>query len=1072
VLCPKCGEANGERAKFCSNCATPLGPQPQARQVRKTVTILFADVVSSTALGERLDPESLRELMTSYFSAMKAILESHGATVEKFIGDAVMAVFGIPNVHEDDAQRAVRAAAEMRDMLRVLNEDLERDRGVGITVRTGINTGEIVAGDPLTGQTLVTGDAVNAAARLEQAAHPGEILLDPLTYRLVRPIVEAEPVAPIPAKGKTQPLPAYRLLSVVRGVSENVRRLDAPLIGRGGQLSRLQQSFDDAIRERRCELFTLLGSAGVGKSRLVREFLEANRDGAVVFRGRCLPYGEGITFWPIAEIVREAAAISNADTPAVARGRIAALLKAEEGGSRIEERLSAAIGLVDLQVPVEEIFWGFRKLLEALGAERSVVVVIDDVHWAEPTLLDLIEHVSDWSRGAPILLVVMARPELLDQRPSWAGGKLNATSILLEPLPESDAARLVEQLLGATVTTELRDRIVQAAEGNPLFVEELVAMLVEDGVIVNQEGRWTSNSDLSTLSIPASVAAVLAARLDGLADEERSTLERASVVGRIFWRGAVAELTPAEVRHDVMTQLLRLVRKELIRPDLSEFVGDDAFRFRHLLLRDAAYATLPKGDRAELHLQFAEWLKRMAADRVPEYEEILAYHLEQAYRYRTQLRTESESDTAIAARAAAHLEAAGRRAMAKGDVVAAAKLLGRAAELLPATSRQRLAFLPELAMALTDVGDLGTAEKVANDASALARILADERVEARALVAAAFVASTKAYEPGDLRRMLNRPIEIADRLHDHATLAMAWRLTSRIESGPGHLLLAREAAERALEHAEQAGDRRERLQALWDIGRTFWLSDVSVPEALARLADLRARAEDDRRIQASLDLSTALFVAASGRIDEARAMTARGRATFEDLGLVLDLAGLASGAGDVERVAGDLGRAEAEFRRGVEASEGLGERAWLSTTAGQLADVLVDLGRLEEAWHYTELGESRAAVGDVDAQARWRKVRARILARRGQFAEAERLALTALELADGSEFLELSSQVRRALSEVLVAADRPREAAIYLQEALVAYERTSNVVEAARVRESLELLSSASSVVLGKPEAS
>src|SRR5438552_462850 len=564
--CPSCGRENPDDARFCAGCGTPLlEPEPQRSEVRKTVTVLFSDVTGSTALGERLDPESLRRVMSRYFDVMSAAVDRHGATVEKFIGDAIMAVFGLPLVHEDDALRAVRAAVEMRAELARLNDELERDYGVRLENRTGINTGEVVAGDSAAGQRLVTGDAVNVAARLEQAADPGQILVGESTYRLVRDAVEALPVEPLSVKGKTDELSPLLLIDVRAGAEPITRRLESKLVGRERELELLRQAYRRAEDEQSCHLFTLLGAAGIGKSRIAQEFLAEVGDGATLVSGRCLSYGEGITYWPLVEILEQ---LGNEE-------RLVQFLEGEPEARSIVNTVLNAIGQAEGGASPEEIPWAVRKLLEALAREQPLVVVFDDLQWAEPTFLDLVEHVADFSRDASMLLLCIARPELLDDRPGWSGGKMNATSILLEPLSEVAAATLIENLLaGAAVAPALRARVASAAEGNPLFVEQMLAMLAENGAGEDE------------VSVPPSIQALLAARLDRLGDNERAVLERASVMGKEFWFGALAELVPEHI--EVAAALARLVRKELIRPHRSiVFPAADTFRFRHQLIRDA-----------------------------------------------------------------------------------------------------------------------------------------------------------------------------------------------------------------------------------------------------------------------------------------------------------------------------------------------------------------------------------------------------------------------------------------------------------------------------------------------------
>jgi class 3 adenylate cyclase len=513
--CPSCGTENAAAAKFCSECGTRLGVTPPAREARKTVTVLFCDLAGSTSMGERLDPESLRAAMERYFNRMQTVLESHGGAVEKFIGDAIMAVFGVPRLHEDDAVRAVRAAVDMRDALAELNRELEDELGISIAVRTGINTGEVVAGDRAEGQRLVTGDAVNTAARLEQAAAPSEILIGDRTFDLVRDAVDAEPVDPLALKGKAEAVGAYRLRTVRKGVAGHERRLDAPMIGRERPLRTLFDAFAGVVADRTCHLFTVLGPAGIGKSRLVREFTGGVREGATVLTGRCLSYGEGITFWPVAEMAIQAAGISEEDPPEEVREALGRALGEGPEAEAIAGQVANLIGIGG-GGPVEAS-WAIRRFFEALSRRRPVVAMFDDIHWAEERLLDVIEHVAEWSRDAPILLLSMARPELLEDRPGWGGGKRNATSVHLEPLSEPEADELIENLLGhPALTPEIRERIRAAAQGNPLFVEEMLQMLLDDGVLVQKEDEWVATVDLTTIQVPPAISALLAARLDRL----------------------------------------------------------------------------------------------------------------------------------------------------------------------------------------------------------------------------------------------------------------------------------------------------------------------------------------------------------------------------------------------------------------------------------------------------------------------------------------------------------------------------------------------------------------------------
>ena len=446
IACTACGAENPEGSRFCNACGERMPEAGPTREVRKTVSVIFCDVTGSTALGERLDPEALRRVMTRYFDAMTAAVERHEGTVEKFIGDAVMAVFGIPQAHEDDALRAVRAAAEMRTALATLNKELERDHGATLACRIGVHTGEVVAGDATSRQALVTGDAVNVAARLEQVAPPGEIYVSDATLGLVRDAVVTEAVEPLEVKGKTEPLDAHRLIEVHPGAHGHARRFDTPLVGRERQLAQLLQVFEEVEAGRACFLYTLLAPPGTGKSRLIRAFLDVLGPRATTVAGRCLAYGEGITYFPLAEVVRDAIAGTPGADPETA---IAACLPEDEHAAQVASRLGGLLGASDVLAPADEIAWAARRFLEGLARERPLVVVLDDIQWAEPGLLDLIDQVSDWSRDAPILLLCMARPELLEVRPDWGGGKLRATNASLGPLDRAASEQLVANLAGS-----------------------------------------------------------------------------------------------------------------------------------------------------------------------------------------------------------------------------------------------------------------------------------------------------------------------------------------------------------------------------------------------------------------------------------------------------------------------------------------------------------------------------------------------------------------------------------------------------------------------------------------------
>jgi class 3 adenylate cyclase/tetratricopeptide (TPR) repeat protein len=1051
--CASCGKDNPADARFCLACGSPLA-EVVTREVRKTVTVLFCDVAGSTALGERMDPEALRRVMTPYFEAMKAVVERHGGTVEKFIGDAVMAVFGIPAVHEDDALRAVRSAVEMREVLDELNETLRRDRGTEIDIRIGVNTGQVVAGDPSAGQGMVTGDAVNVAARLEQAASPGEILIGRETHVLVRQAVIAEPVDPIVAKGQAEPVPAFRLLAVGPAAEGFVRRVDSPLVGREHEGRFLSEAFARCVRERACHLFTVLGSPGVGKSRLAEEFARSVESDAIVLRGRCLPYGDGITFWPVAEIVRQAAGIRDEDAPDVAGARIAGLVTEAADAHLITDRLAQMAGLLDDAATANELFWALRRLLEVLAGGRPVVVQFDDIHWAEPTLLDLIEHVADWSRDAPILLLCLARPELLDRRPAWGGGKMNATSLLLEPLTEEESGVLVGNLLGkAELPGPARLQVVRAAEGNPLFVEQMLSMLIDEGLLQRDDGHWIAAGDLSTISVPPTIHALLAARLDRLGNEERAVIERASVVGKVFYSGAVVELAPEPIRLQVGGHLMTLVRKELIRPDHSDVAGEDAFRFRHMLIRDAAYESMPKEARADLHDRFAAWLERTAGARASEFEEILGYHLEQAYRYGAELGPVDDRGRALAARAAGHLASSGRRAMNRGDSGGAARLLERAADLLPESSAERVQILPFLAETLVDVGEWHRADQLLGRAIEESVTAGNRAIEWRARAEQARVRThITAAESDEAHGIALEAIRVLEAEGDHYGAARAWFLMGEVRNIRGQQASSLEALLRAVEHAQQLGDVRLEIDVTsWAASRMYF-GPTRPEEGIRHAEDILARLSGHRLAEAAAFRSLGRFRSFQGRFDEARAMVERALAIAEELGLTL-LVAMTRGftVAPVELLAGNLEGAEREFRACVETCQRMGELAGASTAVAVLGDVLYKQGRYEEAMQATRQSEEWSAPDDMASQMKWRSARAKILASEGRADEAIRLGSESFEMAKGSDFGWRGDEAL-SFAEVLRIVGRPDEAIAAARQSLAWFEEKGNEVSAGWAR--------------------
>ncbi|HEV8421029.1 MAG TPA: adenylate/guanylate cyclase domain-containing protein [Actinomycetota bacterium] len=1028
---------------------------------RKVVTVLFSDVVGSSLLGQELDPESVRQMMTRYFREMKSVLERHGGSVEKFIGDAVLAVFGVPQLHEDDAIRAIRAAVEMREELRKLNEGFEQTWGITLATRTAVNTGEVVAGDPVRGESFVVGDPVNLAARLEQSAQPGETVIGEATYRLVRDFVVAERVGPLSLKGRPEPVYAWRLLELLAGGPSWARRLDSPLVDRESEVASLHEIFGRMVAAGSCQLVTLIGSAGVGKSRLAADFQSMLGGQATFIKGRCLPYGEGITFWPIVGVLRDAAGISLQDSPQEAREKIAELLPAVEDAALVGDRLAALLGLEDATPGIQETFWAVRRLFEHLASALPLVVLLDDIQWGETTFLDLLEYLADWIRRAPVLILCLARPELLEVRSAWMTGKPNATSITLPALTEKESEGLITNLVGgADLAREVRAQIAEVAEGNPLFVEETLRMLVDDGLLRPIEGRWTAAGDLSHISIPPTIQALLTARLDRLESEERAVIQRASVVGRGFWWGAVSELSPEELRPRVGRHLQSLMRKELILPDFTDVRQEDAFRFAHILIRDAAYQGIPKAVRAELHEQLTHWFEARMKDRAGEYEEILGYHLEQAYSSLLELGPGTERTEALGRRASVPLASAGRRALARGDMPAAVNLLSRAAAVLSEKDAQRLELLPQLAFALLETGDFSNLQTIVAETNEMATASGDPRMQAQALILELwmrmFTSPEGWAEKGEREAM--RAIAVFERLGDERGLAKAWALLGQVHLYKIQFARGEEAWENAAAHANRAGDHRDEMESLSWVALCVCCGPTPAEQGLQRCQELLERGRGDRKA-----MSTALFVqadleAALGRFEEARQHIAEAKALLQEVAATVWMAGpLAQFAGLVELWAGDPVAAERELRWGYEALSAIGEMGWLPTVVDILSEALYAQGRYDEAAALTRESEQIAGTEDLYSQVFRRMVRARVLARRGEVEDAERLAREAVDIGKATDFLQLRARAHLALGEVLLqVSGRTQEAEVVVAEAVGLFEQKGFSVGAERARRLLE----------------
>ncbi|MEO8423222.1 MAG: adenylate/guanylate cyclase domain-containing protein [Actinomycetota bacterium] len=1057
-ICPNCGEENPDRFRLCGFCGTSLAPEVPAEEVRRTVSIVFSDLKGSTALGERLDSEHLREVLNLYFNEMRLVLERHGGRVEKYIGDAIMAVFGLPRLHEDDAVRAVRAAFEMKERLVDVNEMLHERFGVRLENRTGVNTGEVVAGDVSSGQRLVTGDTVNTAARLEQNAPAMEILIGESTYALVRDAVTVEQVEPLPLKGKAQLVPAYLLLGVSGQDDGYSRRLDLPIVGREHELGVLQEAFGSAVAEQRCHIVTVFGPAGVGKSRLLKEFLERIGSDASTLKGRCLSYGEGVTYWPIGEVVRAAAGIGADDGLEAARVKLAAMLPGHED---VTQRVGAAIGLIEESFSAEETFWAIRRALEISASRRPLVVLVDDIHWAERTLLDLLRFVVDECR-APVLLLCSSRRELLEEYPEWGGDSGRFSTLTVEPLAADESARVMQNLLGvADLDPTMVERVTVAADGNPLYLEQMLQMLIDQGAIRHEGGQWVTTEALSQLDVPPTIAALLTARLDRLGHSERTVIERSAVIGQVFYRGAVEALVPPPVRSEVAHSLKTLTVKELIAPHEELLIGEVTFRFLHALIRDAAYGGLLKRTRAELHVAFVDWVESAAGDRILEYEEIRGYHLEQAYQIRSGLGVADADVETLGRRAASYLGAAGRRALARGDLPAADNLLRRAAATLPHGDALAVELLVEAGEALVDLGELVQADEVLGSAIDQAMASGDTIAALGArIVRMRLHYETEGEDPdGTLLQDVEGAVKEFEQAEDHMGLIRASHLLLLMHWTAGQYGAAEQAALRTIEHARAVGDRTREIRILPALATCSTYGPTPVEEAAARCHQLLEEVGGDQKADALIRASLARLEAMRGNFDEARQLYRRSRATLEEFGWNLFAALTSIDSGSVELLAKDPVGAESELRRDFETLDAMGERNYIATTAAYLAFALLLQGRYEEADGFVKFSEETAAPDDLTSQFLWRQFRSRLLSIEGKHEDAIAMAQRAVALTDQTEETESQGNSRLDLAHVYARAGKTAEAATAFREAQERFELKGIVVLVDDVRQRLEALS-------------
>lgn len=1044
------------------------GTAGTASGVRKTVTVVACDLVDSTRLGDRLDPETYRHVLARFYEVAKSTLERHGGTVQRYPGDAVVAAFGVPTLHEDDALRAVSAATELQAALVGLNDQLERSHGVRLRLRMGINTGETAVDD----RSLVLGDTVNVAARLQQVAGTGEILIGQRTRDLVRHATTLEPVPRLLLKGKELPVPAWRLLGVTPDPHGQSRRLDTPTVGRDLELAMLQTAYQRAIAERSCHLVVVLGDAGVGKTRLVSEFESQVSAEATVLKGRCPQYGENIDYWPFLQVIRQAAGIRADDPAETALPRLSSLV---QGDSAIAGRLAQMLGLYEGTGSPETAAWALGRLVEMLAAFQPIVLVIDDLHWARPKLLDMLEQVAQRTYNAPLLLVCMARSEFRHKRPDWSTVVPNMTFFALTPLNQEQIGQLITYLLNeGDLDPELRRGLAERTHGYPLFAEELVAMLVDQETLRLESGRWTLTRPLEELPTPGSIEMLLAARLEDLSPSEQEVIGTAAVIGQRFLAHALADLVPRhggeELAIDSMLQ--SLVRREFLEPDAATIAeAGAAFQFRHPLIQEAAYRKLSKRARADLHQRYAEWLERVRPETVPVEEEV-ARHLKAAYRFRVELEEAGEATAALQRRTGEWLAAAGGKVALRGDAPeTAVRLLTDALDLLPEQHDARLPALLRLAESLHEAWLSSSATEEGRDRIIRAydaAIQAARRVEDRRIELAARLRRLEVVWFNDLGKLLDPEAELLvaeatqefEWSRDDLGLARVWHVRAYARAAVGRLRESRHALEHAVRLAQRANDlrlegrSRQLLCFILDWGPTPAGEVARVARETLAWAEqqvMRSLATDARNVLARAEAMQENFGEARKQIEARNELRRR---SSEPLLAVVDEVTDAS----VDLLADDATAAERILRNALDKLRRAGGKGASATVAALLGRAVLLQGRDDEAEAAARECKQAAPLIQLEAQIRWRLIQAVVLARRGLVRASLRMAREATKLAAQTEQLDTQAQAMYDLAEVLARARRWGVAAKAAARARELWEEKGNLVWARKPQELLEEL--------------
>ena len=963
---------------------------------RRLATVLFVDLVDSTGLVSRADPEVVRRQVNRFFEHVSRCIETHGGKVEKFAGDAVMAAFGVPQAHEDDAERAVRASLLILEIVREL----------GLEARIGIESGEVVADS--SDSTFATGEPVNIAARLQQEAKPGQVLMGAGTHRLTLARIEAEELGPIELRGLDRSVWVWAAVGVT---GRRVRTaVEAPFIGREAEHELLENTFARAVRDRRAHLFTVYGDPGVGKTRLAQEFL-SSLEGAIVLSGRALPYGESITYWPLAEMVKASADIADDDPLDVAIEKLRACCPAEA----VADLLGLASGVLEAvhgERSQQEIAWAAREWAELMAAVQPLVLVFEDIHWAEEPLLDLIEHLASWARGAPLLILCLSRTELLDLRPNWGGGRVRATAIELEPLGTTESEQLVDALLETTqgpVGEGVRRILLDKTEGNPLFLEETVRMLAEN------DGRPPAQ-------IPDTVQALIAARIDRLGPQGRTVLQRASVIGRTFWRGAIDRL--AHEIEDVDCVLDDLLARDFVVAEArSTITGEKAYRFKHVLIREVAYGGLAKASRAEHHLRFADWLQERAGD---ELLEIRAFHLDQASALLAELDGAPPAD--LATRAAEVLEQAGRRALSREAFRGARHLLLRAVELEPTLERRWFA-----ARAAARMGDWLAVPPEMTAVRAAAREAGERKIEGRALTALGELALYRDADVSRARELLDEALEVlADVDHHPDTRFEAFIARSLLGGWVGDFEDSEHFEQKALAVAQEAGRADLETKAIGAIAMSR-LHRLDVDEARPLVDRALELAEQSGSIVARAQALQALgmYHKIRDELDEAEAAAQEALELYREMDNRVGVAGQLKSLGRIAHSRGELAAAESLYRDAIKILKPLGERGHLCENQRMLAQILAERGKLDEAERVAL--EARETVGPEDAVSQLTTAMALgvVRAAQGRDEEAERLLRSAVDGLQKSAFTSSEPEALRYLVAFLQNRGREDEAVAY-----------------------------------------